>query len=234
MPAPAAASAAAGLRVRLAPPRATVSFDRLGTLGVPGLGEAFTALRRRFTGDVRVVVLRGGDWSPAPARGTPPDERQLEAAQAGVDWLSGRADLLSVAVIEGTAEGFGLDLALAADLRIACEDAVLWWAPAGSYPPALLGGHDSLLSLVGYPRALEWRIAGHRLAAAEAMAAGIVSRVAPPEQLDDTVSAFVAGLLAAPRAAVAETKALLLSARERREGRVAALRDEREAFLRLC
>jgi enoyl-CoA hydratase/carnithine racemase len=221
-----------------------VSFDRLPP-DLLALGAGFAAVGRRLTGDVRVVVLRGRDWSAAPSAvgasgsGRGPAEavaaeRRLEAVQVGTAWLSGRADLLSVAVLDGVAEGFGLDLALACDLRVACEHAVLRWPPAGSGPPALLGGQDALLGLVGYARALEWRIVGRALSAPDAEGVGLVSRVAPPGRLDDCVDGFVADLLAASRDAAVEAKASLLSARERRRGAETARAEQREAYLRLA
>jgi hypothetical protein len=276
VPAAAAVPAAAGLLLQVEAARATVSFDIL-PFDLSALGAGFAAVGRYLTGDVRVVVLRGRDWSATPARspgpghllghetpsfalpghepspggafpgsspppgsGGAPEERQgweesqLEAVQAGTGWLSERADLLSVAALCGTVEGFGLDLALACDFRVACDDTVLRWRPAGSWPPALVGGQHALLGIVGYSRALEWRITGRRLTAMDAEAVGLVSRVVPPDHLADCLDDFVSGLLAAPRDAVAETKALLLNARERRDDRVAALRDQRDSFRRLC
>jgi enoyl-CoA hydratase/carnithine racemase len=222
-----------------------VSFDRLPS-DLLALGAGFAAVGRRLTGDVRVVVLRGRDWSAVPpavgvsAGGCGPAveavaaERRLEAVQAGTAWLSGRADLLSVAVLDGVAEGFGLDLALACDLRVACEHAVLRWPAAGSGPPALFGGQDALFGLVGYPRALEWRIAGRVMPAPEAVGAGLVSRAAPAELLDDCVEELVASLLAASRDAAVEAKASLLHARRARGAAPAAQAEQREAYLRLA
>jgi enoyl-CoA hydratase/carnithine racemase len=66
--------------------------------------------------------------------------------------------------------------------------------------------------------------------AAEAARIGLVNEVVPRDGSDGALHDLVAALLAAPRAAVAETKALLLGAATR--GPVEQLLAERQAQLR--
>jgi enoyl-CoA hydratase/carnithine racemase len=88
------------------------------------------------------------------------------------------------------------------------------------------------VSAVGLPRALEWCLTGRFVTAEESLAAGLLNAVA--EDLDGAVEGLVAGLLASPREAVIETKALLQGAARRtppeqwkaeREAQARVLRD---------
>ena len=90
------------------------------------------------------------------------------------------------------------------------------------------------MSAVGLPRALEWCLTGRFVTAEEAMAAGMLNAVVPLEELDTAVEGLVAGVLASPRDAVIETKALLQGAARRtppeqwkaeREAQARVLRD---------
>jgi enoyl-CoA hydratase len=84
-----------------------------------------------------------------------------------------------VAAISGFCFGGGLDLALACHERICSEDATF------THPGGALGiitgwgGTQRLPPLIGASRALEMFITGRRLSAAEALAWGLVDRVAP-------------------------------------------------------
>jgi enoyl-CoA hydratase/carnithine racemase len=78
-----------------------------------------------------------------------------------------------------------------------------------------LGGTLPLVEQVGYPRALEICLTGRWVEAAEARDLGLAELVVAPADLDAAVADLVAALLAAPRDAAIETKALLLGARGR-------------------
>ena len=73
----------------------------------------------------------------------------IAAYQAGFTWLH-RPDIVSIAAVRGHAIGAGFQLALAADLRILTDDAVLVMAEArlGLVPD--LGGTRNLVEVVGY------------------------------------------------------------------------------------
>lgn len=84
------------------------------------------------------------------------------------------------AAIEGTCVGGGLEIALACDVRIAAENAVLSLPEAriGMIPD--LGGCARLTRLVGPGRAADLIATGRRLSGAEAFTLGVVERVALP------------------------------------------------------
>ena len=95
-----------------------------------------------------------------------------------------------IAAINGDALGQGLELALACDFRIAVQGAKLGIAdpPNGCMPWD--GGTQRLPQLVGRAVALEMLLMGRVLEAEEALKAGLVNMVVPPEKLDDQVQSF--------------------------------------------
>lgn len=206
---------------------------------------------RGLTGEVRVVVVRGegpsfsagldrsmfsGESLPGIASFTEmarmPDAEAvalIASYQEAFSWLS-RPDIVSVAAVQGHAVGAGFQLALACDLRIAADDAQFTMAETSLGLVPDLGGTRILVELVGYPRALEICVTGRRVDAAEAARLGLVELVVAPADLAAATSDLTAAVLAAPRDAVVETKALLAAARHRDPA--GQLRAEREAQLR--
>ena len=122
----------------------------------------------------------------------------------------------TVAAVNGPAIGGGLILALACDLRLAAQSAVLGmpFAKIGMGPD--WGGTWMLTQLLGTARALEMLMSARLFTASEAAAAGLVNRVCPDDLLAESVqelareiSTFPADLLAGYKQAVyaAETGA---------------------------
>jgi 2-(1,2-epoxy-1,2-dihydrophenyl)acetyl-CoA isomerase len=113
-----------------------------------------------------------------------------------------------IAAVNGAAAGAGLSLAVACDLRIASDAAML--APGfigiGLVPDA--GGAHFLARILGVPRAFAWMSSGRRLTAAEAQAWGLVSEVYEAEAFTEATAAFAAEWAAKPTRGVAMTKRL--------------------------
>jgi enoyl-CoA hydratase/carnithine racemase len=112
-----------------------------------------------------------------------------------------------IAALTGPAVGGGAQLALACDLRVA--DGASWMRFVGP-DRGLAVGAWGLPAMIGRGRALDLALSGRRVDAAEALAIGLVDRVA-----DDAVEHAVAlaGQLAALEpAAVARTKAIVAGA----------------------
>jgi enoyl-CoA hydratase/carnithine racemase len=228
--------AAAGLRLDVRDGVATLTLDRpeRRNAQTPAMWTALAKLGRDLPGDVRVVVVRGEGpsfsagldlqmFTPegipgAPsfldiARATDEDaDATIEAFQEAFTWLL-RPDLLTIAAVRGHAVGAGFQLALACDFRVCTEDARFTMAEVTRGIVPDLGGTGLLAELVGYSRALEICVTGRRVGAAEAYAIGLANVVV--DDLDGAVSDLVAALLAAPRDAAVETKALLRGARQR-------------------
>ncbi|AKG42207.1 enoyl- hydratase isomerase [Streptomyces xiamenensis] len=199
----------------------------------PALWRALAEAGRRLDGAVRVVVLRaeGVSFSAGldrraftpegidgevsfPALARRPDgeiDAVIAEYQEAFTWWR-RSDLISVAAVQGHAIGAGFQLALACDLRI-CADDVAFAMPEttlGLVPD--LGGTKPLVELLGYPRALEVCATGRTLHAEEAERTGLANLVVPAAELAAAIEDLTTALLAAPRAAVTETKALLAAA----------------------
>ncbi|MBX6751309.1 MAG: enoyl-CoA hydratase/isomerase family protein, partial [Micromonosporaceae bacterium] len=162
----------------------------------------------------------------------PDDEasRLIAGFQEAFDWLR-RPDIISIAAVQGHAIGAGFQLALACDLRVCADDAQFTMAEVtlGLVPD--LGGTKRLVELVGYARALDICVTGRRVNAEEAARIGLATSVVPRDGLDEAVAQLTAQILAHPRDAVVEIKALLAAA----AGRTFAdqERAEREAQIRM-
>ncbi|WP_301129303.1 enoyl-CoA hydratase/isomerase family protein [Streptomyces cacaoi] len=199
----------------------------------PAMWRALAEAGRVLPGGVRVVVLRGEGKSfsagldrqafePEGFEGEPSfldmargSEAELDALiaeyQEAFTWWR-RPDLLSIAAVQGHAIGAGFQLALACDLRVCAQDAqfAMRETSLGLVPD--LGGTHPLVNLVGTARALEMCATGRFVHADEAERLGLANLVVAPDELDGAVADLSAALLAAPRNAVVETKALLAGA----------------------
>jgi enoyl-CoA hydratase/carnithine racemase len=220
----------------------------------PGTWRALSAVGQALTGDVRVVVLRsegpsfsaGLDRRMLSSEGVPgerglaalaalddPDlDDVIERFQAGFTWWR-RTDLVSIAAVQGHAVGAGFQLALACDLRVLADDAVVAMRETALGLVPDLGGTKPLVDLVGYARALEICVTGRWVTADEAASLGIATAVVPRRELDDAAADLAGAILAAPRGAVTETKALLAGAASRTyDGQRAAERAAQARRLR--
>lgn len=243
-----------GVRLECDGPVATVTLSRPDVLNAqtPEMWLALSEFSRDLPGDVRVVVVRGEgrafsaglDLSVAMREGVnsftefarlPPEESadRIHGFQMAFTWLR-RHDIVSIAAVQGHAIGAGFQLALACDMRVLADDAQLSMAEVtlGLVPD--LGGTKRLVELIGYGRALEVCATARRVSAAEAERIGLANVVVPRADLDSATADLVAAVLAGPRNAVVELKALLTGAADRsyeeqdraeREAQVRRFRD---------
>ncbi|MFE2105807.1 enoyl-CoA hydratase/isomerase family protein [Kitasatospora sp. NPDC059463] len=199
----------------------------------PALWRALTAIGRELPGTVRVVLLRaegvsfsaGLDRAMFTPEGIPGEpgfqqlaasgDQELDATIAGYQeaftWWR-RPDLVTVAAVQGHAVGAGFQLALGCDLRVVAEDVQFSMKETSLGLVPDLAGTKPLTELVGYARALEICATGRWIGAAEAAAIGLANLAVPAAELDAAARDLAAALLAAPRNAVIETKALLQGA----------------------
>ncbi len=133
-----------------------------------------------------------------------------------------------IASLKGAAAGFGLSLALAADLAIAAEDAYfnLAYCRIGTSPDG--GSSFGLARIVGLRKAMEIALLGDRLDAATARELGMVNWVVPTEALEEETAKLAGRLARGPSHALGATKRLLNAAFDNRLE--AQLEAEAEAF----
>jgi 2-(1,2-epoxy-1,2-dihydrophenyl)acetyl-CoA isomerase len=89
-----------------------------------------------------------------------------------------------IASLPGAAAGAGLSLALACDLRIASETAILLTAFANVGFSGDFGGTFFMTQLLGSAKARELYYLSERVEAQEALRLGLVNRVVPVEKLE--------------------------------------------------
>jgi enoyl-CoA hydratase/carnithine racemase len=193
---------------------ATVVSDRVGKVAVLRLGrppvnalslgllaelhDAVDALAADLPG---AVVLTGTDRifsAGADITEFGGSDRAAEVAASFATTLDAVAALprATVAAIAGGAFGGGLELALACDFRIVARGARL------GQPEILLGiipgggGTQRLARLVGPARAKDIVLTGRHVSADEALAIGLVDRVAEAESLVADALAFASRLAA--------------------------------------
>ncbi|WP_055616251.1 enoyl-CoA hydratase/isomerase family protein [Streptomyces phaeochromogenes] len=199
----------------------------------PALWRALAEAGQLLPGTVRVVLLRaegksfsagldrqaftpeGFDGEPSFIDLARRSDAELDAAiaeyQEGFTWWR-RSDIVSIAAVQGHAIGAGFQLALACDLRVVADDVQFAMRETSlGLVPDLTGTHP-LVGLVGYARALEICATGRFVPAEEAQRTGLASIAVPADQLDDAARDLAGALLAAPRDALIETKALLQGA----------------------
>jgi enoyl-CoA hydratase len=186
----------------------TIQVQREGALGIvvidqlarrnamtSAMWSALPAAIEELSGDdaVRVIVLRGAgeiafvsgaDISEFADKRSPENAREYERVNERAYDAVRTCPKPLLAMIHGFCMGGGLGLAIAADLRIASEDA-LFGVPAAKlglgYPPR---GMATLLALVGPSRAKELFFTARRFSAREALAMGLVSEVVPKSELE--------------------------------------------------
>lgn len=180
--------------------------------------------------DRRVMT---GEVSPGLADIAALADREMDTLISGFQdgfttWRHG--DAIVIAAVQGYAIGAGFQLALAADIRIAAEDAQFSMRETSLGMVPDLAGTEPLLDLVGYSRAMEICLTGRMVPADEALRLGLVNAVASLDSLHATVDALVESILAQPDSSVRATKRLLAHAVnvEREEQRVRERHAQRD------
>lgn len=180
--------------------------------------ELGTALAwARSDNEVRCVLLRANGPSFSSGR----DTSQLGTRTSGESDLGfvrraqdGRISTMTapkpvLAAVQGYVLGGAFEMALAADLRIAADDAVF------AFPEIKFGlvpdtGGTQLVTMLAGPSKAKWMvISGERVDAATALAWGLVDFVVPRHELDEAAMSMARKLAAAPPQAAAMAKQLV-------------------------
>lgn len=199
------------------------------TLNVPARRNALTpGLARGLAqeieqieeaGEARVILLSGAgghfcaglDLHWLRSLGATPDVTDLQHGLS--DFQSAviaivRCPVPVLAVVQGTAAGFGFDLALACDMRLAGSSATFTsaFARVGLVPDG--GSTFTLPRLVGVGRAMRMLMTGQTLDAREALSIGMVEEVTEDSALDSAVQRTVNALLECSSSSVRTIKRL--------------------------
>jgi enoyl-CoA hydratase/carnithine racemase len=148
--------------------------------------------------DVKQVMAGAGD---ALASGL----RRAPALTPAADALL-YTDVPVVAAVNGAAVGWGMELALMADIRVASERAKLGELFVHRGLCSDVPGIGRLAQLVGRERAAELLFTGRVVEAFEARELGLVSRVVPHDQLMSTALELAGAIAANPPLAVQRLK----------------------------
>jgi enoyl-CoA hydratase len=188
--------------------------DRLNALNVETLTALDEALDEAEARDTRAVVLTGAGDDAFVAGADISYMQDLSVAEAQ-DYARQGHELMTrietfpapvVAGINGYAFGGGCELALACDLRVASERAVVGQVEIGVGIIPGWGGIQRLAHLVDLETARRLVFFGERIDAEDADRYGIVGDVVAHDQLDDVVGDLAADLAAQPKHAIQAAK----------------------------
>lgn len=120
-----------------------------------------------------------------------------------------KIDTPTIAALNGGAAGYGMDLALGCDIRIASAKAKLSaaYTARGLVPES--GGTWLLPRIVGWSKAAELLFTARTLKAAEARDLGLISQVVEPDELMDVAMTLAAEIAANAPLAVRASKRLM-------------------------
>jgi enoyl-CoA hydratase len=186
--------------------------DRLNAMNVETLDALSEALDEARDARALVLIGAGDDAFVAGADIGYMAELSVAEAQAYAELGHSVTDTIEtfpapvIAAVNGYAFGGGCELALAADLRVAAESAVLGQTEIDLGIVPGWGGTQRLSRLVGDERARRLIFLGERIDAAEAHEIGLVGEVVADDALDDHVADMAAEFAAKPAHALRAAK----------------------------
>lgn len=192
---------------------------------ITGAGRAFSA-----GGDLDMIATgTAGIRDPHKPADTSDAWRWIRREFGGVVRTITRSDTLFIAAVNGPAAGVGLAFALACDLVIGSENAVL--VPAfgrlGLVPE--VGTSWFLTRRLGYHGALAFWLRGTPLGAQDAFSLGLLQRCVAPDALLGEARLWAERAEAMPRHALAMAKPLLRAASDAPFDQALALEEYAEA-----
>jgi len=204
---------------------ATITIDRpesLNALNVPTLHALEDAIEEAGDADARALVLTGAgdDAFVAGADISHMVDMDTAEAQAYAELGHGVANAIeafpapAIAAINGYAFGGGMELALACDLRVASERALLGQTEIDLGIVPGWGGTQRLPRLVGDETARRLIYFGDRLDATDALEEGLVGEVVAHDELDDHVADLASDLAAQPATALRAAKEAINASHE--------------------
>lgn len=220
---------------------ATLTIDRpdaLNALDISTLEAMDEAITEAAEGDARTLVLTGaGDAFIAGADIAYMKDLSAEEAQEWGELGHSVADALetfpapTIAAVNGYAFGGGCEMAIACDLRIASESAVIGNTEIDLGIIPGWGATQRLPRLVGDETARRMIFLGDRLDAESAAEIGLVGEVVPDDELESVVTELAAQLASKPAFALRTAKQSLNRTYD--DSQTGGLTYERRAFASL-
>lgn len=162
------------------------------------------------------LVLRGSG-SRAFVAGADIKEMAALTATSGREFISGLRDLCNavrhfpvpvIVRLEGHTLGGGLELAMAADLRIAADDAVVGMPEVKVGIPSVI--HAAMMpAQIGSTRASWLLLSGENISAVRAEQWGLITETVPKEKLDARIFEIASGFAGIGAAVLRQQKRLL-------------------------
>jgi enoyl-CoA hydratase len=176
------------------------------------------------------TFISGGDLGELQGYNTEEDARRMIALMG--DALNRLSNLpcITIAAMEGTARGGGVEIALACDWRVIADDADLGFVQIRLGLTTGWGGAARLMQLIGYARALDLLTSGHVISASEAYYHGIVTHLARSGETVHTAIRMGEALMQHDPAAVRAYKRILKATQR---STAEAQNFEREEFPKL-
>jgi enoyl-CoA hydratase/carnithine racemase len=197
--------------------------ERLNAITMPMLASLSKALRQAdLDREVRVIVLTGAGRGFCAGLDLKDQMAGTGIGGDGAALAATRFDLAGsppvvlhttdkpvICALNGAAAGYGMDLALGCDIRIASSEAKLAavFTRRGILPES--GGSWLLPRLIGWAKAAEVVFRGMTLSAGEALEMGLVNRVVEPDELVPATNELAAEIAANAPLAVQATKRMM-------------------------
>jgi enoyl-CoA hydratase/carnithine racemase len=200
--------------------RATFDHGPINTITadtVAELSDLVDAIERDDDLTVVVFTSRNPEYFLAhyDTEGDPAKTVSMPPGPTGMHpWLDltarlSRAPVVSIASIRGRARGAGSEFALATDIRLAGDKAILAQFEVGTGVVPGGGPMARLPRLIGRGRALEVLLVADDIDAALAERYGYVNRVVADDQLEQETDRIARRLASFDKQAIAETKAFV-------------------------
>jgi enoyl-CoA hydratase/carnithine racemase len=157
-------------------------------LVITGAGRAFCA-----GDDFQAVFLNEGAQDENVRR----QIKRIEGGDASLEQIFA-LEKPTIAAVNGAAVGYGMDLSLYCDIRIASEQAKFGWFYIKRAVVGSMGGTYLLRQLVGLSKAFELTLTGDLVDAAEAHRIGLVRDVVPEDRLMGATYELAQKLAAGP------------------------------------
>jgi enoyl-CoA hydratase/carnithine racemase len=176
---------------------------------ITGAGQAFCS-----GGDLKSIRERSGI---GPSKVTPEGTRRnyRRGVHTAIKAIA-ECEVVTIAAINGSAIGLGLDVAAACDMRVIGESAKV----ASSFVKVGLipgdGGAYILNALLGKAIASQLIFTGDPIDAAEALRIGLANKIAPDDKLMDETRALAARVAVNPPRALRMSKRLMIEAQHSR------------------